>query len=156
MRKIIKLLSIFLCTVFVISFFILSNANLSNKIFGISFHIVVTNSMSGEIERGDVIIVYKTDIANVSVGQNILFFNNDTDEFVVHKVISKNNNIVQTAGIYPNLNIDDKCVTHTNFVGVATRNEVLTILYKIFTNFLFWLIFLFVALLCMVRKYKYH
>ena len=157
MRKYVVITFQVLISLIVVSLvLIFCNNNISNKFFGISFHVVVTNSMSGEIERGDIIVVRKKDISNVKVGQNILFINQDLGQNVVHKVIEKDNNTLITAGIYPSLKMDSEYVTNANFIGVAKQSEVLTILYKIFTNFLFWLIFLFVALLCMVRKYKYH
>ena len=110
--------------------------------------------MSGEIERGDIIVVRKLDISNVKVGQNILFVNEDLGQNVVHKVVEKDNNILITAGIYPSLKMDSQNVTNTNFIGVAKQSEVLTILYKIFSNFSVWLIITFFILFFVIIKLR--
>lgn len=65
------------------------------NVFGYSYFVVATGSMSGEIEVDDIIFIKLTD--NVNVDDIITFKNNDGD-IITHRVIIKNGNEIITKG----------------------------------------------------------
>lgn len=63
-------------------------------IFGFTFHIVITDSMTPEINIGDFIIAEKADKDSIQIGDNIIFISPDPalkGITIVHKVIEKTN-----------------------------------------------------------------
>lgn len=112
-----------------VSVFIISlNARKNNRpaqFFGYSFAIVVTDSMSPEINVGDMILVKSCSIDEVSAGQNAVFMGIDgdyKDKCIVHRVIQidqADDGSIQliTKGIH-NADKDPDAVTSANFLGV--------------------------------------
>ncbi|MCH5163802.1 MAG: signal peptidase I [Clostridiales bacterium] len=98
------------------------------EIFGYSFAIVVTDSMSPEIKVGDLIIVKSCDITDIKEGDNAVFLGlNGTfkDKRVVHRVVGVYEGVneigdksiyLETWGI-SNPKYDDDYVYSTNFIG---------------------------------------
>ena len=98
------------------------------EIFGYSFAIVVTNSMSPEIKVGDLIIVKTCDITDIKEGDNAVFLGLSgtfKDKRVVHRVVGVYDTVddygvksiyLETWGIN-NAKYDDDYVYSTNFIG---------------------------------------
>ena len=110
-------------------FILASQAKKQNKpltVFGYSTSIVVTDSMKGEIEVGDLIVVKETTIDKINVGDNAVFVYIGSEEKikgerVVHKVTFKgtdeNGEIYLITKGVNNLTEDADRVTAANFVG---------------------------------------
>lgn len=96
-KKLSKLNIIFASLIMIVSLFILFNVLIAKfqgtqpRIFNYSFHIVVTDSMTPELNVGDFIIAEKTDKENIIIGDFIIFISPDPDlkgKLIVHKVIN--------------------------------------------------------------------
>ena len=101
------------------------------RFFGYSFHIVVTDSMTPEINVGDLVIAQKTDKDNISLGDDIVFFSKDPvlrGNMVVHRVVGINEDgsfdpqgikIGAPIDSYPASDIVGKVVSSNAFLGKA-------------------------------------
>lgn len=120
---------IFAASVFIISLTARSN-NRQAEIFGYSFAIVVTESMSPEIKAGDLIIVKSCDITEIEEGENAVFIGLSgyfEGKNIVHKVVeihdivdemgNKSGICLETWGIN-NPFYDDDYVYADNFIGI--------------------------------------
>lgn len=118
----------FALSVFIISFKARSK-NRPAEFFGYSFAVVVTDSMSPQINVGDLIIVKSCDIMEMKVKQNAVFVGvsgSFKDKCIVHQVVGVYDDIdengvksgvyLQTWGIN-NLDYDDDFVYAENFIG---------------------------------------
>lgn len=68
--------------------------NKTFQIFGISFHIVVSESMEPEIKVGDFLISKKTDIEDIKIGDDVLFYSKNpalAGKLIVHRVVKIDN-----------------------------------------------------------------
>ncbi len=107
------------------------------RFFGYSFHIVVTDSMTPEINVGDLVVAQKTDNEEIKLGDDIVFFSNDPvlkGHMVVHRVVGINEDgSFDTQGIkvgapidsYPASDIVGKVVSANTFFGKAFAYIVL-------------------------------
>ena len=120
---------LFAISVFIISLTARSN-NRQAELFGYSFAVVVTDSMSPEIKVGDLIIVKSCDITEIKEGQNAVFIGLNgyyEGKSIVHKVIKIHRDYIdetgkqtdiclETRGINNPYN-DEDFVYAENFVG---------------------------------------
>lgn len=113
-----------------------------------SFSVVVTNSMHGEIEVGDFIIITKCDIEDVAEGDNIVFtagenFGSVKGQGIVHKAIeieTTDDGIEITTKGVNNPSEDPDKVTKDNFVGKCTFvSGAIGAVYGFLSNYLNWL-----------------
>lgn len=137
-KQISKIQTIIFLILMTLTLIILLNILLSKingtqpRIFGYSFHVVLTDSMSPEIDAGDFIIAKKTDTAKINSGDYIIFVSPDPSlngKKIVHKVQSVNNQegiiSFETTGIkqgaepdaYPVYEIIGKYVMRSPFIG---------------------------------------
>lgn len=92
-KKIFSIVSIAILVLSVIIFSIIVVARTKGEIpsvFGYSFHIVVTDSMTPEIVEGDMVIAHKANIKDIKVGDDVLFTSPDPSLkgiTIVHRVI---------------------------------------------------------------------
>ena len=120
----------FALTVFIVSITARSK-NRQAEFFGLSFAVVVTDSMSPDIKAGDLIIVKRCDIAEMEMNQNAVFVGLPGGEFegknIVHRVVGiydvidedtgeKTGICLETWGI-SNPEIDEDFVYAENFIG---------------------------------------
>ncbi|MDE6411838.1 MAG: hypothetical protein K2L02_04800, partial [Clostridia bacterium] len=105
------------------------NESRSVEIFGYSFSVVETDSMTGEIEAGELITVKICGIEEAGVGANAVFIAESGQlkgRQVVHKVIKaaedERGNYIVTQGVKAGAPIDDP-VYSENFVGLAVRHS---------------------------------
>ncbi len=119
-------LSIFIFVCVACIFFSVVRAKTQGKMpsfFGYSFSIVVTPSMSGEIEVGDLLISKECDIEDVEQFDNILFISKEDSikgQVVVHKAIfidEIDGEIEITTKGVNNASEDRHKVTKENFIG---------------------------------------
>jgi len=121
---------IFLFAVFVFIVTVKAKAeNKSPEFFGYSFSIVVTDSMTPEIEVGELISVRTCDISEVEVGDNAVFIKVGgplDGKRIVHKCIEtgkdENGDYIITQGVKQFADIDGKTYAE-NFVGICTSHS---------------------------------
>lgn len=131
-KKAISIISlIILCaTVLLFSLVIAARAKGETPdVFGYSFHIVVTDSMTPVINRGDMVIARKKDVGDIARGDDILFTSPDPELqgiTIVHRVIDINpDGSFVTQGVkagapvddYPVYEIKGKAVSVSPFLG---------------------------------------
>lgn len=87
--------------------------NETPRIFGYSFHQVVSPSMEPEIMVGDFVVAQKTDIKNIKVGDYVVFVSPDPmlrGMTIIHSVVEKNENngkiLLTTSGIKEGATVD--------------------------------------------------
>lgn len=94
------------------------------NIFGYTYFVVATGSMSGTIEVNDVVIVKITD--NYNVGDVITYIKDGS--FITHRVVSVNDNQIITKGDVNN--IEDDPILKENVIGIVSTVFSLSILFK--------------------------
>ncbi len=121
---------IFLFAIFVFIVTVKAKAeNKSPEFFGYSFSIVATDSMTPEIEVGELICVRSCDITEVEVGDNAVFMKVGgplDGKRIVHKCIEtgsdENGAYIITKGVKQFADIDGKTYGE-NFVGICTSHS---------------------------------
>ncbi len=106
------------------------NESRSVEIFGYSFSIVETDSMTGEIEVGELITVKICSIEKAKVGANAVFIAQSGQvkgRQVGHKVIEagsdERGSYIVTQGVKEGAPVDEPIYAE-NFVGIAVRHSV--------------------------------
>ena len=99
------------------------------EIFGYSFSLVQTDSMTGEIEVGELITVKICGIEEAEVGLNAVFIATDgplKGQQIVHKIIridsDEQGEFIVTQGVKTGAPVDDP-VYGEQFVGIAVRHS---------------------------------
>ncbi len=110
------------------------------KIFGVSFHIVVTASMEPDIMVGDFILVKEADISDIKIGDDVLFDYKGID--VIHRVVGIKDGKLITHGINnpddvfeTTSSIHGKCIFVSTFIGfviIFLQQNILLIISLIF------------------------
>lgn len=139
--KLKKVETIVSILIFVLAAFILFNVVIARinkdvpRIFGYSFHLVTTGSMTPEIEVGDLVFAKKIDKSKIVLGDDIVFISDDPliyGEPVVHRVVGINpDGSFQTQGIKEGLGIDPYAAV--NVVGIVVGKS--TFFGEVFTFF---------------------
>lgn len=98
------------------------------SIFGYSFSIVQTDSMTGEIEAGELITVKLCTIEKVEIGSNAVYIAASGElmgQQIVHKVIEVNEQggYIITQGVKEGAPVDDP-VYAEQFVGIAVSHSM--------------------------------
>lgn len=95
----------------------------SVSFFGYSLHVVVTDSMTPEINVGDLVVAKKTDKADIQVGDDIVFVSSDPrlkGNTLVHRVVAVNTDgSFSTSGIKQGASVDP--YPATEIVGVVKK-----------------------------------
>ena len=114
-------------------FFEVFNAKRQGRVptfFGYSFSVVITGSMEPDIHVGELLVVRKTDIEEIEIGDDILFISKSgvvAGQHIVHRVIDKGTDEkglwLQTKGTH-NAGPDEALVRSDNFVGKAVAHSV--------------------------------
>ena len=122
--------------------------------FGYFFSVVITDSMTGEIDAGDFIIVQKCDISDVKEGDNILFTAGEgmsaiKGQGVVHKAMKietiDGKLYITTKGVNNPAEDTDK-VTEDNFEGRQVfKSSVIGAVYMFLSNYINWLFVIVIA-----------
>ena len=106
------------------------NDNRAVSIFGYSFSIVQTDSMTGEIEVGELITVKLCGIEKAEIGSNAVYIAASGQlqgQQIVHKVIEvssdEKGSYIITQGVKEGAPVDDP-VYAEQFVGIAVRHSV--------------------------------
>lgn len=124
MNKIFKIITdLLLCVVLILIFIMLFGyfqikviGKKNIEIFGYTFFEVVSGSMSDTINVGDAIIV-KTMRYDINEGDIITFI--DNDDFITHRIISMNGDIILTKGDANNS--VDKSISKKNIIGKVVK-----------------------------------
>lgn len=122
---------IFLAAVAVmINIFVCRSQNRPVSFFGVSFAVVLSESMEPEIMKGDLIVFKECDYSEVSVGDNIVFvagsgFGSLEGQNIVHSVYQITEDGIITKGKNEATNpLPDKdLVTADNLLGICTYNS---------------------------------
>ena len=153
-RRLIGTIVTIFIEIIVLMVFIVAVSTAANDqrfwMFGFSFSVVITESMSPEIEPGDFIIVQQCDIGDIKEGDNIVFTAGDSfgavkGQGIVHKVMSIEERdgkvYLTTKGVNPNIiAADPEEVTEDNFVGRQVfKSSVLGAIYMFLSNYINWL-----------------
>jgi len=95
------------------------------EFFGFSFSVVLTDSMTPEIEVGDLVVVRRCDITEVEEGQNAVFISRSgtiEGQRIIHKVVETGTDdegaYLRTQGVKTGAPVDEEYVRADNFVGV--------------------------------------
>lgn len=159
LKNIVKFISAFaLIILFVFAVFMAINAVVCRlrgrpaSFFGISFAIVMSESMEPEISKGDLIIFKLCDYGEVSVGDTIVFvggegFGSIEGQLIVHSVAEISENGIVTKGVNMDTNPmpDTDLVTEENLFGKCVYNSAL--FGKVFNIFSRYGILIMVALI---------
>lgn len=130
------------------------------SVFGYSFSIVVTDSMHGEIEVGELIIYSQTEIGSIEQGDNIVFVARSgavAGRSVVHKVnqigVDEQGVFIETKGVNNDLP-DEDYVRADNLLGIVVYHSAfLGIIVSFFSNIVN-VIILFVVLIAVFVAVK--
>ena len=112
----------FVLTIIIIFFGVRSLA--SNKpmmIFGYTYSVVPTESMEPEIHAGDFVISKRVPFEEIEVGDDIIFFSEKDDIYIIHRVILKDGDKLYTKGINNPVG-DSEPVTKDNYISKAIWN----------------------------------
>lgn len=143
----VSVVVILICLVLVVFSTVSLAKNHFVRVFGYSFHLVVTDSMTPEICVGDLAVAKKTDKESIKVGDDIVFVSDDPvlrGNMVVHRVVEiDENGTFRTQGVkigalidtYPVINPLGKVVAVSSSFG------------KVFGGIVKYRIFVFLALL---------
>lgn len=85
------------------------------NVFGYTYFVVATGSMSGTIEVNDVVIVKIGEEANIN---DIITYKTDDGEFITHRVVKKIDNQIITQGDVNNT--EDEPISKEDIVGKVT------------------------------------
>lgn len=114
----------------IVSIIAKKNDSRSVEIFGYSFSVVMTDSMTGEIEAGELIAVRICDIEEAEIGSNAVYIASDgvlKGRQIVHKVIKvgtdENGTFLLTQGVKAGAPVDAP-VYKEQFVGLAVGHSV--------------------------------
>ena len=122
--KIVTGLALFFFVLTLIIIFLGVRSLASNKpmmIFGYTYSVVPTESMEPEIHAGDFVISKKVPFDEIVVGDDIIFYSESEDIFIIHRVINKDGDLLYTKGIN-NPVADSDPVTRDNYISKAIWN----------------------------------
>lgn len=123
-----KILSVLSYALMIVSVLMLGTVLLARSqdklptVFGYCFNIVVTDSMTPEIQVGEFIVVKKTDKADIEVGDDILFYTDNPSlqnlgiNLVIHRVVGITDDGFLTQGVKTGATVDEYPATRV--VGV--------------------------------------
>lgn len=130
------------------------------SVFGYSFSIVVTDSMQGEIEVGELIIYNRTKIGGIEEGDNIVFVARSgavAGQSVVHKVnkigVDEQGIFLETKGVNNDLP-DEEYVRADNLLGIVVHHSAFLGLIVSFFSNIVNVIILFVVLIAVFVAIK--
>lgn len=95
------------------------------RLFGYSFHIVVTDSMTPEIAVGEFVVARSARVEDVRVGMdggdNVVFIAQSGDKAgsaIIHRAVERTDAGIVTQGVKPGAGADSDPVTQENLVGI--------------------------------------
>ena len=88
---VLSFLSLFLCLYITIEIINANNDNRPPRIFGLSISYVPTPSMEPTINAGDYVLFKSASFEDVEVDDIIVFYSEDSNKYIIHRVIEKNN-----------------------------------------------------------------
>lgn len=141
----LSLLCLILCLYITIEIIVANNNHRPPNILGISVSYVPTQSMEPTIHSGDYIMFTKANFEDVNVNDIVIYYSNDNDIFIVHRVIEKysdylvakgdNNPISDTEKVLPAM-VCGKYLTTVSFLNIfqggINSNAIFFILIGIF------------------------
>lgn len=143
---------IFILTLYVIiSSIVASKNNSMSNLFGYTYSIVPTESMEPEIHVGDSIIGKKVKYDTLKIGDDIIYYNDEINIFVVHRIIRYEEGLgFKTKGIN-NLVEDELWVTSDNYQAkVVWHGNILNLGSFFLNNKSIIFVFLILALLLII------
>ena len=111
-----------------ISMIVARSKNKPVNLFGVSFAVVLTDSMEPEINTGDLIFFKKAKFSSVKEGDNIVFIAGEgfdeavRGQSIVHKAITITESGIITKGVNNSIP-DSDLVTSANFLGICTKHS---------------------------------
>ena len=122
--KIVTGLAIFFFVLTMIIIFLGVRSLVSNKpmmLFGYTYSVVPTESMEPDIHAGDFVISKKIPFEDIQIGDDIIYYSESEDIFIIHRVINKEGDLLYTKGIN-NPVADTEPVTKDNYISKAIWN----------------------------------
>ena len=122
--KIVTGLAIFFFVLTMIIIFLGVRSLVSNKpmmLFGYTYSVVPTESMEPDIHAGDFVISKKIPFEEIQIGDDIIYYSESEDIFIIHRVINKEGDYLYTKGIN-NPVADTEPVTRDNYISKAIWN----------------------------------
>lgn len=119
------------------------------NVFGYTYFVVKTGSMSGTLEVDDIIVVKLSKEANIN---DIITYVNDDDEIITHRLIRKTGNKLIAQGDVNNA--EDNPITNDQLIGVVKCSISPSFILKLVATFL--IVFIFLALInfdSIIQKY---
>ena len=129
------------------------------RIFGYSFHIVVSDSMTGLIEIDDFVIAKQYDFTAIVEGDIIVYESPvEANKRIIHKVISVNTDgTVSTKGVKPGAAEDPYAVQSKHFIGLYVYHSTfigkIILFFSDLKNIAFFAVIVF-SLVLIVRQLK--
>ena len=127
------------------------------KIFGYTYSVVPTKSMEPEIMPGDFIIAKEVDFETIAIGDDVIYYSEAQNIFIVHRVIAIDENGSLTMKGINNPVQDEEVVTVDNYIGKVITHGSFLNLGNIVINkrfVLFALIFIIFAILFITKMVK--
>ncbi len=127
------------------------------KIFGYTYSVVPTESMEPEIMPGDFIIAKEVDFETIAIGDDVIYYSEAKNIFIVHRVIAIDENGSLTMKGINNPVQDEEVVTIDNYIGKVVKHGSLFNLGNIVINkrfVLFAIIFIIFAILFITEMVK--
>jgi len=154
MKKILKTIfkifeTIFFVLTFIyVSFLVLQKFNI--YIGGYRAYTVVSGSMSGVYEVGDVILVKKVDKENLKVGDDVTYIQSGADRMIItHRITDITGDVITTKGVANQ--IADPAINYSQIIGkVVYRTNLISQISRILrTSYgFFFLVFVPIVIIC--------
>ena len=122
--KIVTGLAIFFFALTVIIIFLGVRSLASNKpmmFFGYTYSVVPTESMEPDIHAGDFVISKRVPFEELQVGDDIIYYSESEDIYIIHRIINIEDGLIYTKGIN-NPVADKDPVTKDNYISKAIWN----------------------------------
>ena len=126
-------------SVILIILFIQIASGRETEIFGYRFYVVMTDSMSPELEPGDVILSKSVNPENIRVGDNVTFLGTEGSQkglLITHKVITapyfeEDGGYIVTQGVKENSPVDAPVAFENVRAVMLKKLPVLTVIYSL-------------------------
>lgn len=135
--------------IFVAGIIATKNNTLAN-LFGYTYSVVPTSSMEPDINVGDSVIGKKVKYDTLNIGDDIIYYNNEEDKFIVHRIISYDETLGFLCQGTNNLIPDNVYVTEDNYISKVIWNGKLANIGTLIINNKGTLFLLLVAILLLI------
>lgn len=98
-----------------------ANSNKPMSLFGYIYSVVPTESMVPDINPGDFVFSKKIDFDDLQVGDDIVYYSNEHNVYIVHRILSENPDGSFVMKGINNPTSDDEFVTKDNYIAKVVK-----------------------------------